>query len=846
MTTQPTNLPVPSESPRELKFNAGKIDEFVTSLVNTYVDRFGNAHYTIEGLRWLAQQAISQYGWIPVDSFQDGADITLPNQALRDEVTGEYYRWDGALPKHVDAGSTPDTSGGVGPGKWLSIGDSLLRSALINKVIDGNNQAYGTLYRTLKYFGAVGDGVTDDTAALLAADAYSISSGEPIRVTNGVYKILNASIGGCYVGDKGSIFFGEIGALDNVIIAKSGLRMKNIEVRKKQTAWGLHGAFGNCIRIGNYEQPSDGSTPVSDVNIENVVMSAVQTSYANQGMEILGDVWDVTLTNCKAVGPIGAALIAHWGGDVGTTGDSTNVTYSYHPHGLHITNFRCEKDSLGLFPNTGIVFSACYDVVLEGLYGYGMDRLIDVTPGDVYNEVAVARDKDKPCTGIRINGVYADSPNPLNTGVACVRVSGNPQNIRTSKIKYYGNDYNAHFDVRLSFTIKANDVVFSIPLVQVQYCSNATVQGAVIGGGRSSAWPLQTDYNRNCSIEVSCPTAVKAFHRDRGSQKTDFTVDINRDRSLAYASDDYGILAQSFISSNFTIDTASASGSTTINVRGGGSDAVVMAGSIVRNAGGGAIGRLIKTTRIPLGTSNITSLQTTPLSASIGAGLGVFFSLEEEETTFNGSVSGFMRAVQLLNARGISFRDMNLSNSQRSHVYFSGDCRNILFDGCRFTGANMANDGVEPYDATCSASETLRAITFRACKFEISNVTNVTAGVYLPTTNHSGCSVSGSDFGTFSTAGMSVSVSLVASAYNMFRNYDNFATSGTVLHTGSPSGTYIGTRFVGEDGTIPSTGNWKRGDIIRTTNPTASGLEGWICVATGSPGTWKGMGSIGA
>lgn len=33
MATTPTNLPVPSESPRDLKFNAGKIDEFVTSKI---------------------------------------------------------------------------------------------------------------------------------------------------------------------------------------------------------------------------------------------------------------------------------------------------------------------------------------------------------------------------------------------------------------------------------------------------------------------------------------------------------------------------------------------------------------------------------------------------------------------------------------------------------------------------------------------------------------------------------------------------------------------------------------------------------------------------------------------
>ena len=130
MATQPTNLPVPSESPRDLKFNAGKIDEFVTSLALQYIDRFGNPHYTIEGLRWLAQQAIAQFGWILIDSFQDGADITIPNQALRDEDTGEYYRWDGTLPKHVDAGSTPATSGGVGVGAWVGIGDASLRAML--------------------------------------------------------------------------------------------------------------------------------------------------------------------------------------------------------------------------------------------------------------------------------------------------------------------------------------------------------------------------------------------------------------------------------------------------------------------------------------------------------------------------------------------------------------------------------------------------------------------------------------------------------------------------------------------------------------------------------------------
>ncbi|EHC2197425.1 hypothetical protein JTV59_002250 [Salmonella enterica subsp. enterica serovar Minnesota] len=134
MSTTPTNQPVPSEKPQDLKFNAGKIDEFVTSMARQYIDRFGQAHYTIEGLRWVAQQAIATFGYITLDSFEDGNTLTLPNQVLRLEANSEYYRWDGAFPKKVSAGSTPDSTGGIGVGAWLSVGDATLRPLVINEM----------------------------------------------------------------------------------------------------------------------------------------------------------------------------------------------------------------------------------------------------------------------------------------------------------------------------------------------------------------------------------------------------------------------------------------------------------------------------------------------------------------------------------------------------------------------------------------------------------------------------------------------------------------------------------------------------------------------------------------
>lgn len=130
MATVPTNNPIPSEDPRDLKFNAGKIDEVVTSDAHYYTDRFGVRRWTIAGFQYTAEEAIRNYGYITMDSFEDGATLTLPNQTLRYEATGEYYRWDGEFPKTVPAGSAPDSTGGIGLGAWVSVGDASLLARL--------------------------------------------------------------------------------------------------------------------------------------------------------------------------------------------------------------------------------------------------------------------------------------------------------------------------------------------------------------------------------------------------------------------------------------------------------------------------------------------------------------------------------------------------------------------------------------------------------------------------------------------------------------------------------------------------------------------------------------------
>lgn len=43
---------------------------------------------------------------------------------------------------------------------------------------------------------------------------------------------------------------------------------------------------------------------------------------------------------------------------------------------------------------------------------------------------------------------------------------------------------------------------------------------------------------------------------------------------------------------------------------------------------------------------------------------------------------------------------------------------------------------------------------------------------------------------------------------------------------------------------IPTDGNWNKGDIVYNISPTATSYVGWVCVAGGTPGTWKAFGLI--
>lgn len=178
-------------------------------MAQQYIDRFGNAHYTIEGLKQLTLQQIYNLGWNLAGTFQGGGTVTAAGDVLQDTSTNVWYRWDDltTLPKTVPAGSTPESSGGTGEGKWqpVDISDVLRKdlaagtgSLLVGYDLNQPSSQLTTVDRKLRNSidlaadfvpGGVITGQPDLTTNLQAAIVAAFTLGIPEVTVIGDFKI---------------------------------------------------------------------------------------------------------------------------------------------------------------------------------------------------------------------------------------------------------------------------------------------------------------------------------------------------------------------------------------------------------------------------------------------------------------------------------------------------------------------------------------------------------------------------------------------------------------------------------------------------------------------------------
>ena len=158
MATTPTNKPIPSEDPRDLKFNAGKIDEEVNGSSDYYTDRFDAQRLTNTGrnhqfqtaqdereAEFVAsqvdkearfQQFLLNSGYQFLGDYENGPyTITALNQVIR--YQGEFWRLNASTTPPYTTTGIDNTSWAVDVTHLVSVGDAKLRQDLSSTTLPG-------------------------------------------------------------------------------------------------------------------------------------------------------------------------------------------------------------------------------------------------------------------------------------------------------------------------------------------------------------------------------------------------------------------------------------------------------------------------------------------------------------------------------------------------------------------------------------------------------------------------------------------------------------------------------------------------------------------------------------
>lgn len=204
MTTYNTGNALGSSDARDLYDNAENIDRFANGSANTYQDRLGITRKSLAGMNAAFDDFIESSGYTVPVAYTSGIVLSAYNQLI--EYNDEFYK--------LKAGQAPYTTTGTwgtDSAKLVAVGDAALRQELAAG--DGASkigyQLTGGVVRdvawklvefvSVKDFGAVGDGVTDDTAAIQAAIDYAetistaFSRGAEVLFPPGEY-VTNASL----------------------------------------------------------------------------------------------------------------------------------------------------------------------------------------------------------------------------------------------------------------------------------------------------------------------------------------------------------------------------------------------------------------------------------------------------------------------------------------------------------------------------------------------------------------------------------------------------------------------------------------------------------------------------
>lgn len=260
-------------------------------------------------------------------------------------------------------------------------------------------------------YGAVGDGVADDTAAFIAACA----SGKYIVVPFGTYK-LDGNIPFL----SGTVLYFERATINITVNGEiNGFTMDGVsncwmlgvaEINGSYTVPGTHGAHNNMVKIGSefYGEPS--KTYRCGIKGSFIFDSIGQ--YDMKPIQIVGWAEDIILDGITVTGKMNYAFGAHWSGNGGV---GVLPTKTWHPHNITIRDYKVIARA-GANIVRGFTLSACGKVTIENCKVEGANNVaFNLFCGDygfAYNQNSPVNmhytirdcDYNGPCRALIVDG----------------------------------------------------------------------------------------------------------------------------------------------------------------------------------------------------------------------------------------------------------------------------------------------------------------------------------------------------------------------------------------------------------------------------------------------------------
>jgi hypothetical protein len=320
----------------------------------------------LEDLVDSAESTVLALGWEDKGTFAAGATLTTTNQILSNGTN--YYRWSGALPKIVSAGSavTP-----LGVGGWLLVGDSQLRSELAansSSVLVGGVTAEKVAITSSEF------SITSDPLVL---GSFSSIYGEQTYVGNlGAGSILMGMYRGASknrITGSPAQLRGIIGGYDNEIISTTtadGLACGIL--------WSMHSKISNfadhCgISFGSYHEIENGSYSAILSGTTNKIKGTTNGAGNDNSVIVGGARTEVDGANCFAAGT-----------DNKTKGNGLSVSGQLNNVGLTVAANYSSVFGIGNTVDRESSFTAGYYNVNSRNYTYVVGRSNTVN-GDYSN-----------------------------------------------------------------------------------------------------------------------------------------------------------------------------------------------------------------------------------------------------------------------------------------------------------------------------------------------------------------------------------------------------------------------------------------------------------------------------